>query len=145
VAGWSRKIADPTPTWAEVTRKAEAMTEVMDIIAQYLPPDSGITEHDALCSIICAIETWTKHEFLKVKPRNPEAAEDVGTKTRMEENMATNKPNGDGHRNGAVKDRTQLKTKMRGEEHATKRDSSTGQFIDQKSDDTKFKGVRQEK
>jgi hypothetical protein len=63
----------------------------------------------------------------------------------MEENMATNKPTGDGHRNGAVKDRTQLKTKMMGEEHATKRDSSTGQFIDQKADDTKFKGVRQEK
>jgi hypothetical protein len=57
------------------------MTEVMDIIAQYLPPDSGITEHDALCSIIGAIETRTQHEFPKAKPGNPEPAEDVRTKT----------------------------------------------------------------
>jgi hypothetical protein len=35
--------------------------------------------------------------------------------------MATNKPAGDGRRNGAVKDRNQLKTKIMGEEHFTKR------------------------
>lgn len=58
--------------------------------------------------------------------------------------MATNKPPGDGHRNGAVKKRTQLKTKMMGEEHATKRSKSTGQFMDVKADDKKFKGVRKE-
>jgi hypothetical protein len=58
--------------------------------------------------------------------------------------MATNAPSGDGHRNGAVRKRTQLKTKIMGEEHYTKRDKSTGQFIDQKLDGSKFKGVRKE-
>ena len=59
--------------------------------------------------------------------------------------MATNKPAGDGHRNGAVRDRSQLKTKIEGEEHWTKRDKDTGQFMDQKKDDEKFKGVTRER
>ena len=59
--------------------------------------------------------------------------------------MATNRPAGDGHRKGAVKMRTQLKTKMMGEEHATKRSKKTGQFMDVKTDDKEFKGVRREK
>lgn len=59
--------------------------------------------------------------------------------------MATNKPAGDGHRNGAVKDRSQLKTKMMGAEHETKRDTKTGEFMAVKKDDGKFKGVRKEK
>jgi len=58
--------------------------------------------------------------------------------------MATNAPTGDGHRQGAVKKRSQLKTKIEGEEHWTKRDKESGQFIDQKKDDEKFKGVRRE-
>ncbi len=58
--------------------------------------------------------------------------------------MATNKPAGDGHRNGAVRKRSQLKTKIMGEDHATKRDTTTGEFIAQKKDDGKFKGVRRE-
>jgi len=58
--------------------------------------------------------------------------------------MATNAPPGDGHRNGAVRKRSQIKTKVMGEEHFTKRDKSTGQFMDQKEDDKKFKGVRKE-
>jgi hypothetical protein len=59
--------------------------------------------------------------------------------------MATNKPAGDGHRNGAVRKRTQLKTKIEGEEHCSKRSKNTGQFIDQEKDETKFKGVRRER
>jgi hypothetical protein len=59
--------------------------------------------------------------------------------------MATNAPAGDGHRNGAVRNRTQLKTKIIGEEHATKRSSKSGQFVAQKKTDGKFKGVRREK
>ena len=59
--------------------------------------------------------------------------------------MATNKPAGDGHRNGEVKNRSQLKTKMTGEEHATKRNTKTGEFMAVKKDDGKFKGVRREK
>jgi hypothetical protein len=59
--------------------------------------------------------------------------------------MATNKPAGDGHRNGAVKDRSQLETAVMGEERYTKRDTTTGEFIAQKKDGEKFKGVRREK
>jgi hypothetical protein len=59
--------------------------------------------------------------------------------------MATNAPTGDDHRKGAVRKRTQLKTKVMGEEHFTKRSKKTGQFMDQKKDDKKFKGVRGEK
>jgi hypothetical protein len=42
--------------------------------------------------------------------------------------MASNKPTGDGRRVGAVKQRSQLKTKIMGEAHYTKRDKATGQF-----------------
>jgi hypothetical protein len=59
--------------------------------------------------------------------------------------MATNAPAGDGQRKGAVRKRTQLKTKVMGEEHFTKRSRETGQFMDQKEDGKKFKGVRKEK
>jgi len=58
--------------------------------------------------------------------------------------MATNKPAGDGHRNGAVRKRSQLKTAIEGEEHFTKRDKNSGQFMAQKKGETKFKGVRRE-
>jgi hypothetical protein len=46
--------------------------------------------------------------------------------------MATNKPSGDVHRNGAVRKRSQLKTKLDGEEHWTKRSKASGQFVAQK-------------
>jgi hypothetical protein len=58
--------------------------------------------------------------------------------------MATNSPAGDGHRNGAVKKRTQLETKIEGEKQWTKHDKETGQFMDNKEPD-KFKGVRKER
>jgi hypothetical protein len=58
--------------------------------------------------------------------------------------VSTNKPPPDGHRVGAVKDRSQLQTKIEGEEHWTKRDKTTGQFMDQKADGEKFKGIRKE-
>ena len=58
--------------------------------------------------------------------------------------MATNAPTGDGHRNGAVRKRTQLKTKIEAEEHWTKRSKKTGQFTAQKKGPKKFKGVRRE-
>jgi hypothetical protein len=59
--------------------------------------------------------------------------------------MATNKPAGDDHRIGAVRKRSQLKTKVEGKEHWTKRSRSSGRFMDQMKDDTKFKGVRRER
>jgi hypothetical protein len=63
----------------------------------------------------------------------------------MEGAVAVNKPKGDNRRVGAVRKRSQLKTKVQGEEHWTKRSRSTGRFMDQKKDDTKFKGVRRER
>lgn len=57
--------------------------------------------------------------------------------------MATNSPSGDGHRNGAVRGRSQTfnpKTQQ-----YVKRDTQTGRFIDVKKDGTPFKGVRKEK
>jgi hypothetical protein len=57
--------------------------------------------------------------------------------------MATNPPKGDNHRNGAVKDRSQTHNPLT--DRWVKRDTDTGRFIDQKSDDKPFKGVRKEK
>ena len=57
--------------------------------------------------------------------------------------MAKNKPYGDGARKGAVRDRSQVLNPRTG--HYVKRDTTTGRFIDQKSDDKPFKGVRKEK
>lgn len=57
--------------------------------------------------------------------------------------MAKNPPIGDGHRKGAVRDRSQAfnpKTQS-----WVKRDSNTGRFMDMKSDSKPFKGVRKEK
>ena len=59
--------------------------------------------------------------------------------------MATNAPAGDSHRNGAVRKRTQLKTKIMGEDKYTKRSKESGQFMDQTKTGKKFKGVRREK
>jgi hypothetical protein len=61
--------------------------------------------------------------------------------------MATNKPTGDNARKGAVRKRTQLRTKTMGESTWTKRDKTSGKFMDQKKAPAKkkFKGVRREK
>lgn len=56
--------------------------------------------------------------------------------------MAKNKPYGDGHRKGAVKDRTQVLNPKTG--IWTKRNSDTGRFIDGKQDGKPFKGVTKE-
>lgn len=57
--------------------------------------------------------------------------------------MAKNGTPGDGHRNGAVRDRSQVQNPVNG--NWTKRDTDTGRFIDQKQDGDPFKGVRREK
>jgi hypothetical protein len=57
--------------------------------------------------------------------------------------MATNPPTGDGHRKGAVCDRSQVLNPHTG--RYVKRDTDTGKFIDQKADPKPFKGVRREK
>ncbi|HNH34004.1 MAG TPA: hypothetical protein PLL93_11195 [bacterium] len=57
--------------------------------------------------------------------------------------MATNPPKGDHQRKGAVRDRSQTHNPKT--DSWVKRDTKTGQFIDQKADDKPFKGVRKEK
>lgn len=57
--------------------------------------------------------------------------------------MAKNAPSGDGHRKGQVKDRSQTFNPKT--EKWVKRDTDTGKFLDGKSDDKPFKGVRKEK
>jgi hypothetical protein len=56
--------------------------------------------------------------------------------------MATNPPSGDGHRNGAVRDRSQVYNPQNG--RWTKR-GPDGRFMDQKANTKPFKGVRKEK
>ncbi|ACL62513.1 hypothetical protein [Methylobacterium nodulans] len=50
---------------------------------------------------------------------------------------------GDGHRNGAVRDRSQVFNPKT--ETWTKRNADTGRFMDGKKDGTPFKGVRKER
>ncbi|MCX9007979.1 hypothetical protein NLN80_15320 [Citrobacter portucalensis] len=52
------------------------------------------------------------------------------------------KNTGDGYRKGSVTDRTQVQNPQNG--NYTKRDATTGRFIDQKQDGTPFKGVAKE-
>ena len=59
--------------------------------------------------------------------------------------MAVNKPAGDNARKGAVRKRSQLKTKMAGKAQWTKRDKTSGAFMANKKSKKKFKGVRREK
>jgi hypothetical protein len=56
--------------------------------------------------------------------------------------MAKNGTTGDGHRNGAVKERSQTFNPKT--EQWVKRDAETGKFMDQKSDGKPFKGVTKE-
>ncbi len=57
--------------------------------------------------------------------------------------MATNPPKGDNKRNGQVNKRSQTHNPQN--DKWVKRDTETGRFIDQKSDNKPFKGVRKEK
>jgi hypothetical protein len=57
--------------------------------------------------------------------------------------MATNPPKGDSQRRGAVRERSQTHNPKT--DRWVKRDTNTGQFVDQKHDRKKFKGVRKEK
>ena len=52
------------------------------------------------------------------------------------------KNTGSNYRNGAVKNRSQVKNPVTNQ--YIKRDTVTGRFIDVKQDGTKFKGVRSE-
>lgn len=57
--------------------------------------------------------------------------------------MAKNPPSGDGHRIGAVRERSQTFNPTT--DQWVKRDANTGRFMDVKKDGSPFKGVRKEK
>jgi len=57
--------------------------------------------------------------------------------------MAKNGKTGDGHRNGAVRERSQVYNPQT--EQWVKRDTNTGQFIDVNQNGQHHKGVRKEK
>ena len=57
--------------------------------------------------------------------------------------MATNPPASDGQRMGEVRKRSQVRSPLSGK--ATKRNTSTGEFMAQKKDGRRFKGVKREK
>ena len=57
--------------------------------------------------------------------------------------MAKNGKPGDGHRVGSVKGRTQVQNPVTG--LWVKRDTATGQFMDDKTTGGPFKGVRKER
>jgi hypothetical protein len=78
---------------------------------------------------------WCQNdEYFTIPKENRETKETI---------MATNPPKGDGHRNGAVRQRSQTQTPVG---HWVKRDALTGRFMDVKtSSKTPFKGVRKEK
>lgn len=57
--------------------------------------------------------------------------------------MARNPPIGDGHRLGAVRDRSQFQNPTNG--LWNKRDAETGRIMDGKTSGGRFKGVRREK
>lgn len=57
--------------------------------------------------------------------------------------MAKNSPTGDNRRIGAVRDRSQTYNPVT--DQWTKRDTTTGKFMDNKADGKPFKGVRKEK
>lgn len=57
--------------------------------------------------------------------------------------MATNPPSGDGHRNGAVRDRSQVYNPRTGT--WVKRNGDDGRFMGQKQNGRPYKGVRKEK
>lgn len=57
--------------------------------------------------------------------------------------MAKNAPTGDSHRKGMAKRRSQTFNPVT--KKWIKRNTETGQFMDVKSDGSKFKGVRKEK
>ncbi len=56
--------------------------------------------------------------------------------------MATNPPRGDGHRNGAVRDRSQTYNPVT--KQWVKRNKDNGHFMDVKQDGEPFKGVAKE-
>jgi hypothetical protein len=55
-------------TWAETVRRAEALEDILVILAHYLPENSGVRSKDALREIIRAVKMRVGHPHLKIQP-----------------------------------------------------------------------------
>lgn len=53
-------------TWPETTKKAQALDEIIRVIADYLSPESNTLPEEVLTEIIGIIETKTGHRLLEV-------------------------------------------------------------------------------
>lgn len=111
-----------------IEKRAERQREAAEAMAEYRAHEAGIGERLARLKAI-------RLAHADQRPLSP---------IPMENPMAVNKPIGDNARKGAVRKRTQLKTKVMGESKWTKRSKESGQFMDQKKLG-KFKGTRREK
>jgi hypothetical protein len=78
---------------------------------------------------------------VELKLLNGPEANASSLEERRYRQMAKNAPKGDGHRIGAVRDRTQF---QHPNGHWVKRDADTGRIKDVKSDGRPFKGVTKE-
>ena len=76
---------------------------------------------------------------LEIAARFPDGAVTIV----QEPPIATRPPNGDGHRKGEVRQRSQVLNPKTGQ--GVKRDTKSGQFMDVKQDGEKSKGLRREK
>jgi hypothetical protein len=122
---------------AIATGEKDAARVADDLLSQgHGPSAAALTTLEKRLVIHATATSWEPRRFLSVFTRP----------TNWEDPMATSKPK-DNARKGAVKKRTQLKTKVKGEETWTKRSKSSGKFMDQRKTPAKkkFKGVRREK
>lgn len=93
-----------------------------------------------------AAPPWQRTPTSESSPPGASVAQGIGPETLSRENtrgttLATNKNRNDGHREGAVRDRSQFRTPSG---DWAKRDARTGRILDVKSDGGPFKGVRRE-
>lgn len=54
-----------TLTWAQTTKYAEAMQDIIELITGYLPPDSGISHQAVVTEVIGIIEEKAGHQFIR--------------------------------------------------------------------------------
>lgn len=63
------RVESAMGTFDQNAAKAAALDQIIAILADYLPPDSGVTAEDALSSIIGTIEVRHLYQFVEVTPQ----------------------------------------------------------------------------
>jgi hypothetical protein len=121
------------------------------MVARVKSPKFGVPDEES--------PEWTDADFARAKPareilgkakaspivrQNSEGANqlDSGYVRVGGASMATNAPTGDGRRQGAIRERSQIHNPKT--DQWVKRDSNTGRFMDVKQDGAPFKGVTKE-